>query len=398
MEHQSTEIESGHKITRQIAGFVDHLRLNDYRIGPKETRDIAGLLVASPLAPLKQARTQMKILLSGGRDQWMRFDELFDAYWVPRGRERQSVKPHSSHKDSSLALNQGIWKNHLASDQPTDNKTETELDDGVDGDQSEGADSKLIATEHPSKSKTDFRKYLDPQEIAHAEQLAYQLAKAMRNRLSRRFRRDLHGSRLDFRKTIRANQCHGGDPITLVKKSRPDRPVRIVILLDVSGSMKLYSRFFMQFVKGLVCQWIDTDAYVFHTKLLRVTDVVREKNAVKAMTKLSLLSEGFGGGTKLGESLDQFNTIYAKRTLNSRSIVFIVSDGYDTGSAEKLAHELKRLKRRAARLVWLNPMIGWRDFEPITKAMSAALPHIDHFASANSLASLAAIEPELARL
>ena len=151
-------------------------------------------------------------------------------------------------------------------------------------------------------------------------------------------------------------------------------------------------------MKGLVCAWINTDAYLIHTKLIRVTDGFRDKDPIKAMTRLSLMADGFGGGTKLGDSLRQFNDGYAKRTLNSRSVAIIMSDGYDTGRPEALAHELARLKRRAPRLVWMNPLLGWRNYRPVTAAMDAALPYIDHFAAANTLDSLAALEADLARL
>ncbi|MHA1571295.1 MAG: VWA domain-containing protein, partial [Alphaproteobacteria bacterium] len=133
-------------------------------------------------------------------------------------------------------------------------------------------------------------------------------------------------------------------------------------------------------------------------KLIRVTDAVRDKDSFKAMARLSLMADGFGGGTKLGASLCQFNDAYAKRALNSRSVVMILSDGYDTGSVEVLTRELARLKRRAPRLIWMNPLLGWRNYRPVTTAMDAAMPFIDHFAAANTLDALAAIEPELARL
>ena len=107
---------------------------------------------------------------------------------------------------------------------------------------------------------------------------------------------------------------------------------------------------------------------------------------------------GFGGGTRLGESLKMFNDSYAKRALNSRTVFMILSDGYDTGPPEVMAGELKRLKKRVRRIVWLNPVLGWRDYEPITKAMALALPMIDHFCAANTLESLAAIEIDIARM
>ncbi|MDH3196263.1 MAG: VWA domain-containing protein, partial [Hyphomicrobiales bacterium] len=144
--------------------------------------------------------------------------------------------------------------------------------------------------------------------------------------------------------------------------------------------------------------WIDTDAYLFHTRLVRVSEALREKDSIKAMTRLALMAEGFGGGTRLGESLKTFNDRHAKRALNSRTVFVILSDGYDTGTPELLAGELKRLKKRARRIVWLNPLLGWRDYEPVTRAMALALPLIDHFCVANTLESLAEIENDIARL
>lgn len=174
--------------------------------------------------------------------------------------------------------------------------------------------------------------------------------------------------------------------------------MRIVVFLDVSGSMEPYSRFLLQFVKGLVCTWIEADAYLFHTKLVRVTDAVRETDTVKAMTRLALLADGFGGGTRLGDCLALFNDRYAKTAINRRTVFLVLSDGYDTGSEHRLTHELKRLKRRVRRLVWLTPLLGWRSYEPVNRAMTAALPFIDHFATAHTLQALAEIERELERL
>ena len=220
----------------------------------------------------------------------------------------------------------------------------------------------------------------------------------MRYRLTRRYRASRRGALIDLRRTIRHALPRGGEPIDLYRRSKPRRPVNIVIFLDVSGLMKHYSCIFLQFVKGLVCSWLHTDAYIFHTKLVRVTDAVRDRNSARAMTRLALMAEGFGGGTRLGESLATFNRHHAKKAVNSRTIAIVVSDGYDTGSPEALADELGRLKRRVRRLVWLNPLLGWENYQPVTAAMHAAGPHIDHFAAANTLESLARLEPHLVTL
>ena len=110
------------------------------------------------------------------------------------------------------------------------------------------------------------------------------------------------------------------------------------------------------------------------------------------------MAQGWSGGTRIGESLATFNRSYAASVLNRRSVVIIVSDGYDTGPPEQLAAELAALRRRARRVVWLNPMLGWQGYEPVARGMAAALPHVDLFAPAHNLESLAALEPYLAGL
>lgn len=385
--------------TERVIGFIDHLRLNDFTLGPSETADALDLL-ANPSQPLSASRPALKVLLSSRRDEWDRFDDLFEAYWRRSGRERQ-LKAGSGTMASTAAASLPVpWKHHLAPPDERQLKTSPSANQNDGGYEIDGEAplGRIVGSKTSARANVDLRHFTDPEEIAEAEKAAYRLACALRHRLSRRYRMAKRGAKLDLRRTIRANLSRGGEPIDLRHRSIPDRPVRIVVFLDVSGSMKLYSRFFLQFVRGLVSRWIDADAYLINTRLMRVTDLVREKNSVKGMTRLALMAEGFGGGTKLGESLEVFNAHYAKQSLNSRTVVMILSDGYDTGSADRLVQALQQIKKRARRLVWLNPMLGWRDYQPITAAMAAALPQIDHFAVANTLDALLAIEPDLAAL
>jgi uncharacterized protein with von Willebrand factor type A (vWA) domain len=379
----------GEPITRRVIGFMRHLRLNGFILGPAETESALATLGTTHLENRDAVRLNLKTLLTSRREEWAHFDDLFEAYWMRRGRERAGAPVPGN---SGRTHRSGMWTGHL----PEAGISPSHTSEAEQAGRTEPG--RLAASRLASLARTDLRSIHDPREIAEAERAALRLAKSLVYRLSRRFRRDNNGRRIDLRRTIRLSIPHGGEPIELGLKARPDRPVRIVLMVDVSGSMKPYSRFFLQFVKGMVVQWEDSDAYVFHTRLARVTDALRERDPLAAMTRLSLMAEGFGGGTKFGECLKVFNDRYAKRALNSRSVLFIVSDGYDTSPPEVLARELARLKRRVRRLVWLNPLLGWRDYEPITRAMTAALPFIDHFAAAHTLEALAAIEGDLGRL
>ena len=233
-------------------------------------------------------------------------------------------------------------------------------------------------------------------EKVHA--LAERLARRMRARLVRRWRARRAGPRLDLRRTIHHSVAHGGTPIDLVWRRRKLRPLRLVLLLDASGSMELYTAFFARFLHAAVDAFREAEAFVFHTRLVHVSSALRERDVKRAVDRLALMAQGIGGGTRIGESLADFNRWHATRVINSRTAVVIVSDGYDTGEPERLGAEMQRLARRARRIVWLNPLLGWRDYEPTARGMQAALPYIDLFAPAHNLESLAALEPYLARI
>ena len=162
--------------------------------------------------------------------------------------------------------------------------------------------------------------------------------------------------------------------------------------------MAPYARVFLPFLRGLMGSGVETDAYLLHTRLVRITEALADPDHLRAVNRLTLLAEGFGGGTRLGGGLAVFNRGYARRLVTGRSVVMILSDGYDTEEPERLGAELAKLRRRGCRIVWLNPLKGWKGYAPVAAGMAAALPHLDHFAAANTLEALAALEPEFRRL
>jgi uncharacterized protein with von Willebrand factor type A (vWA) domain len=387
----------GQAVSARMAGFVGHLRLNGFPLGPRETEAALEIIGQDAALEPEVSRLRLKTALCGRHEEWERFDDLFEAYWFTRGKERvRHDRQRSANQPSSARPK--IWDRLLPDEKPSaaDNPMRTASSD--DDSEAQTQAGRLVGTRQTALFKTDLRHIVDPAQLAEAEALAMRLAAAIRFIQSRRRVVAPGGDRLDLRRIIRRSLSKGGEPFELVLRRRPVRPVRLVLLLDVSGSMKQYSRFFLQFAKGLVGQWLEAEAFVFHTRLMKVSDAMRENDPFRAMARLSLMAEGFGGGTRIGASLKTFNDRHAARTLNSRSVVMILSDGYDTDEPELLAHELRRLRKRARRIVWLNPLMGWRDYQPSARAMAAAIPLVDCLAPAGTLEELAAIESQLSRL
>jgi uncharacterized protein with von Willebrand factor type A (vWA) domain len=204
---------------------------------------------------------------------------------------------------------------------------------------------------------------------------------------------------VDLRRTLRRSLRHGGEVLGWARSERKPKPRPLVILADISGSMELYSRLLLLFAYGLAKALEQpVEAFVFGTRLTRITRQLRGCDADGAIREVSRRVPDWSGGTRIGEALRAFNVRWGRRVLGRGCVVLLISDGWDRGEPERLRAEMARLQQSCHRLIWLNPLKGSPGYEPLTRGMQAALPHADDFLPAHSLGSLEALGRKLEAL
>ncbi|MFN3688035.1 vWA domain-containing protein [Salinarimonas sp.] len=391
------EPQAGALARARLAGFVRTLRLEGYPVGLAESRDALAILAGADLARPARLMPAFRALFASRPADFERFPAVFDAYWRAR---RTGMRIVASGASARRGLDIRRWRGPDAGAGeagPPDRVSRSE--DGAEPIEThEDGPRRAGGSKAERLETTDFRHLTDPDEIARAHALAERLARSMKARLTRRAKAARRGRRIDLRRTLARAVSRAGEPIDLVMRRPRERPLKLVILLDASGSMSVYATTFVRFVHGILGAFAKAEAFLFHTRLVEITQALRERDPVRAAERFTLLAQGFGGGTRIGAALETFNRVHARRAITPRTAVMILSDGYDTGEPELLAREMKRLSRRARRVIWLNPMLGWRDYAPVARGMQAALPHVDLFAPAHDLESLAALEDALGKL
>ena len=236
----------------------------------------------------------------------------------------------------------------------------------------------------------DFASYTDA-ERALARRLLAQIARRGPTRTSRRTkptrrRREVH----DLRATVRASLRHGGELMERRWRQETERPRRLVLVCDVSGSMSPYARMLLQYVQACVAGRARVEAFVFGTRLTRITRELEGRDPDRALARAGHHVADWSGGTRIGAAIAQLNREHGRR-IGRGAIVVVLSDGWDRGDPDQLAEEMSRLSRCAHRVVWLNPLAADPRYEPLTRGMRAALPHVDHLLPGNSIASLQAL-------
>src|SRR6202011_4278786 len=244
-------------------------------------------------------RSAFKHLFSARKTDWDKFDGLFDAFWLGKRVKSRSLTMGSAKAANSPSLKSLLDRKYEpAASEPATDEMASPGEDAPEDRAAEGRSEG--ASRADNLAEVDFHKMADPDQIEQAHAVAAQLAKTMRTRLTRRDLARRRGYRLDLRRAIHNNISHGGVPIDLVRRRRKQKPLRLVILLDASGSMSLYTGVFLRFIHGVLDEFREAEAFLFHTRLAYVSDAMKEKDPARALDRLSIMAQGAGGGTKIG--------------------------------------------------------------------------------------------------
>jgi hypothetical protein len=250
-------------------------------------------------------------------------------------------------------------------------------------------------------AQKDFNE-LSGEELVEVERAIDGLRVDLETRRSRRTVAARHGQLLDVRRSVRASLRSGGEILRLLRRERKRKRRPLVVLCDISGSMEPYARLLLRFLYAVTRARASgpgsVETFAFGTRLTRLTRELRERQVEAALRRASRRIEDWGGGTRTGDALRTFNLNWSRRVLARGAVVLVISDGWDRGDSALLGREIDRLHRSCYRLIWLNPLLGSPRYQPLTRGMQAALPHLDDFLPVHNLRSLEQLGQVLATL
>ena len=374
-----------------MLAFVRMLRGARLPITVAQGMDALRALEAVELGDRAEVYLALRAVLATRIEEYPVFDRCFAAFWRFHADEGQGIEGLLDATAGGRVVEEDAAPGSVSS--TAERRAEVMLEAWEE--ESEDADGEPL--EVPGVSDMDVVMDKDfsafpAEDLDEVARLTVLIARRLARRLSRRRRPTRRGGVVDLRRTIRANLTKG-EVIELRRRERRRRKVRLVLLCDVSGSMDLYSRFLLQFLFALQNVFGRVETFTFATRLTRVSEHLRGPSYRQALKRLTAVRD-FSGGTRIGECLAEFNAGWG-RMVNRRTIVIVLSDGWDTGEPDVLAAELLAIKRRAGRVVWLNPLLGNPSYEPLTRGMAAALPLLDEFAPAHNLDALRELASKL---
>lgn len=390
-------VVDGARFARNGVRFARALRNAGVSADLSAAIEFTRALLVVDLGDREQVRSAGAAVFVHRHDDLAAYDRVFDRFWraerrrmrvgddaePSEGPDQGDDEPDEARALVDTAANDGPTARGEAGGRPERRERADDAPSGASG---------IVIGEHAySPGEIDHRRRFDRMsqaELRDAERFVDRFLPKIERRRTRRSSLEVHGRSIAPRKTLRRSLATGGEVLEWFWRRRLRRRRELVVLCDISGSMERHSRVLLRFTQALATSAARTEAFVFGTRLTRVTRLLRDRDRDRAVAKVSEAVSDWSGGTRIGHALREFNQRWARRILRSGAIVVVVSDGWDRGDPHLVTTEMKRLQRACQRLVWVNPLASAPGYEPLARGMSAALPFVDDFVPGGNLETL----------
>lgn len=375
-------------LLQHVLAFSHLLRAMGVMVDPGQDIELVRALEHVPITSREDFRAAARCTLIRRREDLPLFDTAFAFYWRSASDHDPLLMAIPVVKVPGKPLRLPRRKRDAAEGQDErERQEEREEEIGVT----------LVYNPSETLRHKDFGSF-SWEEVQACRQLMQRMEWRIDERRTRRKRPAPRGRQIDMRRTLRNNLRYGGEPLDLAWREVRTHRRPLVVLCDISGSMDRYSRILLQFVHTISNGLRDVESFVFGTRLTRITRVLRERDIDDAIADVSKQVVDWSGGTRIGETLKEFNYRWGRRVLGRGAVVLLISDGWDRGDPRQLSTEMARLQRSCHRLIWLNPLLGSPGYQPLTQGMQAALPYVDDFLPVHNLYSLEQLGERLSQI
>jgi len=378
-------------LAERIVLFTRYLKSRGFKIFFSNVIDIFKGMEITDLSRKEDFAHLLKTTLVTNDLEWRLFDDLYRSFWLGKGGEEEQRDEHKA--GQKITAEEPMSKGEVLEIIPKQEDNQESIPAEAEKELLEGNAYSPVS----SLERQDLER-VRKKDIQLAQLILKNMMSPFKVSMTRRLKKSKRAGDIDFRQMIKRCAKAGGLPIQLFYKKRRKRLKRLVILADVSGSMDRYARFVMPFILGMKGIGSKAEVYVFSTSLTAITQAVKRNCYEKAIETIASGVPEWSGGTKIGYSLHQFNERQGDHMGRRDTVVVVFSDGWDLGAKELLRREMEVLQRKAYAVIWLNPLAGEVDYEPICKGMQTALPYVDYFLPANSLKNLSLVGRTLTRV
>ena len=365
------------QLSENIPAFCRYLRSKGLGIGPADSIAALQALTTHDFRDREGFRLILRAVLTRSVAEQRLFDQQYEEYW--RNLEKAV--------DSKVKAGDELEQQQRATPKPDARPKALSIQNWLKGSGAQEEAEMASYSAGEVMTQKDFSTFAE-EDLREVMRLITRIARSLAKRKNRRYQASRKHQRLDLRRTIRGSLRTGGEVMELAYRGRKPQRLKLVLLCDVSKSMDLYSRFLIQFTYAFQQVYKRVETFVFSTSLHRISEALRERDFAFALDRLAQEVPDWSGGTRIGASFKAFVEQYGPRMLDNRTVVLILSDGWDTGDTEILAESMRHIHQKAARVVWLNPLAGNPQFSPTVQGMQAAMPYIDVFAPCHNVESL----------